>query len=65
MGPVRRPFELEVEVMSRAMPILQVIPEMSILELLILLTGYTMDLEKLASLSFLHDNHPTSGIFWW
>ncbi|CAE7877731.1 unnamed protein product [Symbiodinium necroappetens] len=51
------PFELEVEVMSRAMPILQVIPEMSILELLILLTGYTMDLEKMASLSFLHDNH--------
>ena len=51
------PFELEVEVMSRAMPILQVIPEMSILELLILLTGYTMDLQKMAALGFLHDNH--------
>ncbi|CAE7813949.1 unnamed protein product [Symbiodinium necroappetens] len=51
------PFELEVEVMSRAMPIVAVISELSISELLVFLTGYTMDLGKMAFLGFLHDNH--------
>ena len=51
------PFELEVEVMSRATPIHAVISEMNILELLVLLTGYTMDLQKMAFLAFLHGNH--------
>ncbi|CAE7356118.1 unnamed protein product [Symbiodinium sp. CCMP2592] len=54
---VRLPFELEVEVMSRATPIVDEISELSISELLVLLTGYTMDLGKMASLTFLHDNH--------
>ncbi|CAJ1385799.1 unnamed protein product [Effrenium voratum] len=51
------PFELEVEVMPRARPIGVAIPEMTVLELLVLLTGYTMDLQKMAFLGFLHDNH--------
>ena len=48
---------LEVEVMSRAMPIVAVISELSISELLVFLTGYTVDLGKMAFLGFLHDNH--------
>ena len=51
------PFELEVEVMPRARPIGVAIPEMTVLELLVPLTGYTMDLQKMAFLGFLHDNH--------
>ena len=35
----------------------EVISEMSTLELLVLMTGYTMDLGKIAFLGFLHDNH--------
>ena len=51
------PFELQVDVMPRARPLTAAIQEMTILELLVLLTGYTMDLQKMAALGFLHDNH--------
>ena len=51
------PFELQVDVMPRARPLTAEIQEMTILELLVLLTGYIMDLQKMAALGFLHDNH--------
>ncbi|CAE7356308.1 unnamed protein product [Symbiodinium sp. CCMP2456] len=53
----RLPFALEVEVMTRARPVGPSIPQMTISQLLVLLTGYTMDLQKMTYLGFLHDNH--------
>ena len=53
----RLPFALEVEIMNRARPVGPSIPQMTISQLLVLLTGYTMDLQKMTYLGFLHDNH--------
>ena len=53
----RLPFTLEVEIMHRARPVGPSIPQMTISQLLVLLTGYTMDLQKMTYLGFLHDNH--------
>ncbi|CAE7236241.1 unnamed protein product [Symbiodinium sp. CCMP2592] len=43
--------------MTRARPVGPSITQMTISQLLVLLTGYIMDLQKMTYLGFLHDNH--------